>query len=606
MNKKLSKILALAMCSVLTVGILAACGATQADDAVPNNIPITIMANAGGTGISDNANLMRDFLTAAGFDVTLDLQPDFAGWLNAINTRQFDIAMTSWTTIGASPDYAVRPLFHSQGDSNWSHFSSPRADYLIELAASQTPEEAVETYRLLEEYLILENAIIFPFFRSAGNTATNITIIDQDSINWPAPLSPWWNMNDFIDISERDTRPLRRTSRWPHVVLDPISTNDLTSGEINTNIYIQLVSMVEGTTEITPEGSLSWEIFIAEGNRDFYFILRDDVHFARVEDMRAVNTGVRVGACDVVFSMERVRNRYSVPDHRTFALFDHHEDVAIVTDESLLDTVRCSVTGNTMRQVMEARTPAPITRLTDDKTEANNAAGVYQIVRITTTTPFPQMLNYLVHSAGGILSKYQVSNINYWPVEDFDITRHTVYGDQMTFTQGPTYNHHLWASGPYIPVYRTDYNIFFEANPGFMPGDYRAPRIRYQDLRFIIDPDAALLAFRAGDIYILHSVDAVHHSLINADPDLYLHYGLSFFHAYALTNRDPGSPLNCVHLRLAVLNAICQDDILAFYHNVPFRTSSTMSAMVDTGIVLNRDMDAVQYHLRRHWELQDN
>ena len=601
MRKILTRVLALGLGSLMVLGTLIGCGSNNDDD-VPNNIPITIIANAAGAGLN-NANLMRDFLTYAGFDVTLNLQPDFAGWLTQVYARNFDIAVTSWSTVGASPDYAVRPVFHSAGDSNWSRLNNPRIDELIELAATQTPEEAIATYRELEYELVVRNAYIFPLYRAVGDTSANITVIDQNSMNMPSSVSQFWQLLDFVDTSERDTRHLRRTQMWPNITsFDPISTNDWTASEITANIHIRLANMTLQNSQITPEGSLSWEIVIAEGNQDFYFILRDDVNFATVEDMQAVDTGVRVGACDVLFSLERAADMNSVPDHRTFALFEHHQDVSIVTDMALLDSVRCSVSGRTMREVMEERTPSAITSLTADKTQANNAAGVYQMVRITTTHPFPQMLNYLTHPAASVLSREQVSRINYWPVEEFDITRHVVYGNQMSLTVGPTYDYHLWVSGPYVPIYRTDYNLFFEANPAFKPGDYWAPRIRFVNMLFIVDTDAALSAFRSGEIYTLHSINPVQHSLIHDDPDLYLLYGPSFFHAMAITNRDPGRPMANVDLRLAVLHSICQDDIIAFYHGIAYRTSSTMSAMVDTGVVLNRDLERVRYHLRRYWE----
>ena len=603
MKDLLKKLVVFGIVGALSLSLFAGCGGD--DGAVPNDIPITIVANAAGAGLA-NANLMRDFLAAAGFDVTLDLQPDFAGWLTVVSARHFDIAVTSWTTIGGSPDYALRPIFHSTGDSNWTMLNNPRIDELIELAATQVPEEALATYWELEMELVVNNAYIFPLYRAVGDTSANITIIDQNSLNLPGSIPQRWAILDFVNPADRDTRPLVRTQIWPHLTsLDPVSVNDWTAGEINANIYIRIVSMTLEHSQITADGSLSWEFVIAEGNEEFYFVLRDDINFATVVDMQAVDTGVRVGACDVLFSLNRAADSTSVPDHRTFTLFEMMRDVYIVTDVGVLDTVRCAVTGNTMREVMEARTPTAITSLTDDKTQANNAAGVYQMIRVRSHAPFPQMLNYLAHQAASVLSAEQVSRVNDWDTEDFDMFVHELYGNQMNLTLGPTYNYHLWLSGPYVPIYRTDYNMTFQAHPAFKPGDYWAPRIRYVDMRFIPDPDAALSAFRAGDIYVLHTIDPAQHQLIHDDPDLFMLQTPSFFHAMGITNRDPGRVLECRYVRLAILYSICQDDIIAFYQGNAYRASSTISAMVDTGIVLERDLERVEYFLRRHWDSID-
>ena len=101
-----------------------------------------------------------------------------------------------------------------------------------------------------------------------------------------------------------------------------------------------------------------------------------------------------------------------------------------------------------------------------DKTRADNAAGKYQVVKMTTINPFPQVLNYLAHQSAGIVSKKQVESINTYDVASFDVSKDIPYGDQNTVTEGAKYNNTLYASGPYILSHKNDYEAIFYKNPG--------------------------------------------------------------------------------------------------------------------------------------------
>ncbi|WP_436756416.1 hypothetical protein, partial [Streptomyces sp. URMC 124] len=80
---------------------------------------------------------------------------------------------------------------------------------------------------------------------------------------------------------------------------------------------------------------------------------------------------------------------------------------------------------------------------------------------MTTTEPFPQVLNYLAHQSAGIVSKKQVESINTYDVEKFDVNKDIPYGDRNTVTEGDKYNNTLFASGPYILSYKNDYEAIF-------------------------------------------------------------------------------------------------------------------------------------------------
>jgi len=599
----MKKILALIIAAIM---LLSACGEGENPNTTTaearNGIELTVLGTSGGEA-EQNLNLVRDMLTRAGFVVSINMQPDFASFLTQIEAGNYDLAVTGWTTVTGNPDYAVRALFHSTGDSNRNGLNSARVDELIDLAASQTPAEFIETYTELEHELVTRNAYMFPLYRTLRTQAVNTTILRQDSVNLPRARSQFWELLDFVDPGMRETQPIITAQANGNLTsLDPIRGNDGSINQLNSNMYIRIVNMTNDDVVVS-DGSLSWQFVIAEGNQDYYFVLRDDVNFAQVINETAVDTGVRVGAEDVVFSLNRARDRNSVPDHRTFSLHESMQEIAIVTDMDVLDTARDTTTGRTLREIMEEKTPSAITSLTADKTAANNAAGAYQVVRVTTHFPFPQVLNYLAHQSGSIVSEYQVTNINTFDVATFDITTDTIYGDQMNLTVGPTFDHHLWTSGPFIPLYRNDYQIFFERNPGYMPGTEWAPRVKNLDMRFIPSKDAELAAFRSGELHMMFTVPVENFDLIESDDNFHLIIVPSHAAQYMIPNFD--GVLGDLNLRLAVLHSINQDDIMAFYQNRYFRAYSTLSSLIDTGNVLVADPEQVNYFLNRFWESQE-
>lgn len=64
----------------------------------------------------NNVNIIRDQLTKNGFNVKLNLQPDYGSYKSQQDAGNYDIALSSWTTVTGNPDYAVRSLFKTGGD----------------------------------------------------------------------------------------------------------------------------------------------------------------------------------------------------------------------------------------------------------------------------------------------------------------------------------------------------------------------------------------------------------------------------------------------------------------------------------------------------------
>ncbi|WP_399630635.1 ABC transporter substrate-binding protein [Sporosarcina sp. SG10008] len=546
-----------------------------------------------GSGEED-MNIVRDQLIKNGFDVKLNIQPDYGSFTAQKDAGNYDVALSSWTTVTGNPDYAVRALFKSDGDN--SIMADDEVDALIEKASTETSDEFAETYKQLEQRLVFDKAYIAPLYNSFKAQGVNKDILDVDTVRLAKSRAIAWEPIDFIDKSKRDTDPLIiQQAIGTLTSLDPIKGNDGSINTLNTNMYVRLVNLTDDDVVVS-DGSLSYNHSIAEGNSDYYFLLRDDINFASITDGKAVDTGERVGADDVIFSMNRAKDPNSVPDHRTYSLHEHINEVEVVTDLSDLDILQ-SGSDATVREGLEKNLDVKIGELVSDKKEADNATGKYQVVKMTTTAPFPQVLNYLAHQSAGIVSKKQVESINKYDVSSFDVSKDIPYGDQNTVTEGAKYNNTLYASGPYILSHKNDYEGIFYKNPAYMVGTEHEPKISDVTVRFIQDPDSTLSALRNGEIHIFNGVPETKYDVVEGDSKLFLQKNDSNAVSYLLFNTKNREVSTSEELRKAVLYSINQDEILNFYQGNKKKAVSTVSPLVDTGNELKADPAKVQEFL---------
>ena len=545
-----------------------------------------------------DVNILRDQLTKNGFKVKLNIQPDFGSFKAQEDAGNFDVSMSSWTTVTGNPDYAVRSLFITGGD--YSIISDPELDKLINQASTQTPEEYKETYKKLEEHLVFEKAYIAPLYISNKNQAVNIDILKEDSVRLSKSRALAWDSIDYVDASKRDKEPLKITQSMSTLTsLDPIKGNDGSINQLNTNMYVRLVNLTDDD-KITSDASLSLNHAIAEGNTDYYFLLRSDINFAKVENKKAIDSGERVGAEDVIFSLNRAKNKDSVPDHRTYSLHEHIKNVEIVEDLASLDSVKISNGEETIKDALNAELESEITELVKAKEDANQDDGKYQVVKVSTTEPFPQVLNYLAHQSAGIVSKKQVESINTYDVASFDVKKDIPYGDQNTVTEGSKYNNTLYTSGPYIMIHKNDYEAVFQKNPAYMKGTDSEPFINQVIVRFIKDPDSAFSALRSGEIDMLSGVPETKFDIVKADSKMKLQSTQSNGVSYLLFNTKNRDVAKSENLRKAVLYSIDQEEFIQFYKGNKVKAVSTVSPLVDTGNELKSDPKKVQDALKAY------
>ena len=414
----------------------------------------------------------------------------------------------------------------------------------------------------------------------------------------------WWEYR-YNDESLNETRPLVFTQNNAVMsTLDPVQGNDASMGSAASANYAKLLALdVDDSFKV--EGSASYAYAIGEGNSEFYFLLRDDLYFGTTENGEVVNTGVRAGGEDVVYSLERASNKNSVPSHKTFTLHNHLAKIEVLTDLNELSTKLDSDSGKPVLETLQAGINGEIAALVAKDEDADNAAGKYQVVKITTTEPFPQVLNFLCHSSAGIVCKEQVEKYNAkymkdgkFDVDNFDISKDVAYGDFAAFKNGDTGM--LWCSGPFVMTKVDDYGATFVANPGYKAEAEDRPAIKTYYLKFIMDPAAAASAFRAGEIDVLSSVDANMVATLQADEKFEVRIKDANSTYYCYVNMREGSKFQNVDLRKAVLYAINQQDFVDYKDGMVNKVYSVVDTFLhggDTPRVLEQDLVKANKHL---------
>jgi len=597
MLKKRSIIVLLSIMVLVFTG----CVQTKSDVKSEDKIEIEILAMSSQ---EDDLNIVRDQLSKNGFDVKLNLQPDYGSFTAQEDAGNFDLSMSGWTTVTGNPDYAVRSLFTTGGD--YSILADEEIDALINKAGEETPEEYQETYKEFEEMLVFEKGYIVPLYTNYKTQAFNSDLLNENSVRLSTSRSLVWEDIEFNDSSKNEADPFILSQGESSLTsLDPIKGNDGSINMINTNMYVRLVNLTDDD-EVTSEASLSYNHAIAEGNETYYFLLRDDINFAKVDGEDAVDTGELVSGQDVIYSLNRAKDKDSVPDHRTYTLHEHIDTVELVTDVSELESTNTSDEGIPLKEALEQGVDSEISNLVVDASDVDNEAGSYQVVKVTTTEPFPQVLNYLAHQSAGIVSEKQVSSINTFDVEDYDVNTDTAYGDQSAITEGSSYDNHLYASGPYILIQKDDYEASFKKNPAYMTKGEHAAKIDNVTIRFIQDQDSMLSALRNTETHLYYGLPQTKFDIVDGDDKLTRQSIPSTAVSYMNFNTDESREVaKSADLRKAILYSINQDEFLDYYGGNAVKATSTVSPLVDTGLELNADPEKVEEFYKEYLDSKE-
>ena len=594
----MKKLFALVLCIALVLTMLAGCGVkTKGTDTGTEHekVPITLLSLS---SLETETNVVRDQLTKAGFDVTLSIQPDYGSLFTQVDARNYDIYLCTMKVLSGNPDYGCRSMFYSTGIDNDSKVVDAEVDRLIDLGASQLPQDYEETYAQLERYVVEEKAYFAPICRTMSSYGFNKNIVDASTITVGQSKYLYWSQIDYVDESLRDTRPLVVCNDRVFGQFDPLTCDGTHRVLANTNIKML---ELDDNDNIVTNRALAYNYSIGEGNSTFYFVLRDNVGFYTAINGELVDTGEKVGAEDVIFTYNRLRNPDAVPGHQVYDNYACISDVASVTDLSELENTVDAETGKTVKEILEAGLPAPISELVSSKNATNNAAGKYEVVKVTTSTPFPQILNFLCDFCSGIVSKKQVESINTPELlANYDPTKDTRYGDAQYLMEGSGKENTLWCSGPYVIKSMNDYEAVCERNPAFMPGTEMAPVIKNITLKYIADKDASISALRSGEIDVTDNVPANQVQVVESDANLGLVSSLINGCIQMKFNLDEDHITNNEDIRKAILYSINQDEVVAVKNGLGGKCYTAMTMLKNDNDLIP-DPNKVKEHLDNYF-----
>lgn len=594
----MKKLFALVLCIALVLTMLAGCGVkTKGTDTGTEHekVPITLLSLS---SLETETNVVRDQLTKAGFDVTLSIQPDYGSLFTQVDARNYDIYLCTMKVLSGNPDYGCRSMFYSTGIDNDSKVVDAEVDRLIDLGASQLPQDYEETYAQLERYVVEEKAYFAPICRTMSSYGFNKNIVDASTITVGQSKYLYWSQIDYVDESLRDTRPLVVCNDRVFGQFDPLTCDGTHRVLANTNIKML---ELDDNDNIVTNRALAYNYSIGEGNSTFYFVLRDNVGFYTAIDGELVDTGEKVGAEDVIFTYNRLRDPDAVPGHQVYDNYACISDVASVTDLSELENTVDAQTGKTVKEILEAGLPAPISELVSSKNATNNAAGKYEVVKVTTSTPFPQILNFLCDYCSGIVSKKQVESINTPELlANYDPTKDTRYGDAQYLMEGSGKQNTLWCSGPYVIKSMNDYEAVCERNPAFMPGTEMAPAIKNITLKYIADKDASISALRSGEIDVTDNVPANQVQVVESDANLGLASSLINGCIQMKFNLDEDHITNNEDIRKAILYSINQDEVVAVKNGLGGKCYTAMTMLKNDNDLIP-DPNKVKEHLDNYF-----
>lgn len=555
------------------------------------NIGVVVLTTSslsflGQASYENDMNIVKDQLENAGFNVKMNIQPDYGSYRTQRQAGNYDIQIDDWMTVFGDPNYAMTALFSSTGSN--SLLKDKHVDQLLNKASTQNEADVKQTYKQIEDEVVFDKGYMAPLYGSKKNLVYDNKVLDKNSVGLPNSRALIWQQFDYNNSRERDTRPLVMTQQDGEIpTLDPIRSIAPSVYSINMNMYTRLL-LLDENDHLTTKGSLSRDYAVNKDNKAFYFLLRDDDYFAKVVNGQARNTGERVSAEDVKFSLDRARDKKSVPNNNTYNMHKHINDIKILKDEDI-DQLRKEKDKDDNSIYDKLIKAYNVKSLTTDGQKVNNKDGIYQIVKITTDQSMPREVNYLTHSSAGILSKKFVNQVN----QEYP----KGYGDSSTIPANSDGKNALYASGAYIMTQKNAYQATFQRNPGFNEtekGSYGPAKIKNITLKFNGDPNNALSELRNHSIDMLADVNQKHFDLIKSDKNLSIIRKNGRKSVFLMLNIKKGIFKTHPNLRQAVVNAIDQDQFIKFYRGDKFKIASPITPLVDTGNEQRQDLEKVE------------
>jgi len=151
---------------------------------------VRIMYNKDNPNRSDAYTLIAQSASEAGFKV-VDGGLGASDWGSALGTGTYDASIFGWINSGVGVT-GVPQLFKTGAASNYSGFSNPEADALMDQLILETDVEKQKELQIQIDKLIWDSSFGLPLFQSPGVDAHSDSIGGINSY-MPNQTGVWWN-----------------------------------------------------------------------------------------------------------------------------------------------------------------------------------------------------------------------------------------------------------------------------------------------------------------------------------------------------------------------------------------------------------------------------
>lgn len=597
---------------------LCSCGQVAVKDNTNTNTNTnTNSSNQGGTDVKQepitlrlayasknekDANIVRDLLTKKGFVVEMNAQADNAGVQAVAESGEYDVILHASANSAYSIDYALKQIVYPGGALNWTKIDDPVLNQMIDDAAATTKDQWDEVYSEIEEYMVEEMVYSTPLYRETQGVASSAAV---DVTTYKPNMALGYM--DYLDTSLRASRTLKfgfnaTASQFP--TMDPVRASSGASNYSFPWCYAYLLRYDASVNDYTTRGALSQSYAVSESGDAFYFLLRGDCFFSRVnEDGEAYVTDHLVAGEDVVYSILRAADRNSVAGNVGYNNFTSVEDCVIVTDIAELKNTK-TAEGKSILDALNASTKTTMKTLAATRDDVNTGTGAYQVVRIDTKYPFAQLLNYLNTAYAGIVDSEWVESINSKvDMANYNAEKDWLYGDTKNIYLGNNFYNDGSFSGHYVLVSADDYGLKLVKNEGFATeGDpnYDQALVTNAEMVYTANATAAFTALRGGDIDFVTKLNNADISVAKEDSSINMQMIDGAGLHYLMYNRSEDSVCSDVLVRKAISGAINQADIIAGIGNAQ-PANSIITVGYKTSNTFDYDENATQKYLDEYW-----
>lgn len=137
---------------------------------------------------SQTSQAVAGYLNQAGFEVDLRVIGDWAGYVDAVREKQFNLYMLGWGSSTGDPDQVLQSMFHSNraGQAwNFKSFADTEIDAMIDEAGTTFDEDTRRTiYAEIQQRLFGDAPWLF-MYRAATFTAVSDKVGDIHTLEGP-------------------------------------------------------------------------------------------------------------------------------------------------------------------------------------------------------------------------------------------------------------------------------------------------------------------------------------------------------------------------------------------------------------------------------------